>query len=208
MQLTHDVIIDGKIRCLNKESYRVFLSEHFSTIPKGLFESTLSEMPTSGLKNARLSKRGYMRSQLDENKSLKLFQKLMQAISNDETDRAIQLLGKGAPIEKRYCVRLGKAPVERCTDGIGSQNIIFNVVEATPLLHAARRGNKTLVDKLIVFGANKRAIGKTFLFKREITEISMKLSFTSDSDNHHKAAIFTQDTRKDEKTFTLGALMV
>jgi len=87
------------------------------------------------------------------------------------------MIGKGAALDSEYYDREGVGITFQCI----SQNLRvqrqYTVFEGTPLLHAAKKANCIVVQRLQEFGADTQVLGKQYLFKIEITGISKEVHF-------------------------------
>lgn len=173
--LSVNVNFDGKVRSLNKESYKNLLRSltHDTIATVGrytLFRSVAENvaLPVHNLK---------MRDVVSANDREILFQKLSQAISRGDTQRALLLIGKGANLDKEYFDRSPKSPsFYSDSDGLSSESRYqFTVFKAPPIVQAARKANRAVVDFLKEAGANTDRVGKKYDFKREIISVDRTL---------------------------------
>jgi len=171
------VNFDGKTRIVNKVSYLNLVNTLTGTDVKIqnikdhiLFRKTV--------KNGNLlTSKSTMRDNISEKSRYKLFKKLARAISLGETQKACQMIGKGAALDRAYYDRGYKYPsFNHDTDSLSSESRYnFSVTRGTPILTAAKRSQTTVVAKLSEFGANTNATGRKYIFERIITGVDRRL---------------------------------
>jgi len=172
------VNFDGKTYSVNKESY--------TRLVQGLMKTAVitdiaqysrfrpvaekGELPNNNLK---------MRDVIDYRERKELFQQLANAIAKNNTTAATMAIGEGAELDTSYYDREGMHPsFFNDTIDLNSQAAYaFTVFHATPLLQAARKGNKVICDFLQKAGANDTITGKQYQFKREILGVDRRLEW-------------------------------
>jgi hypothetical protein len=221
-RLSVDVNFDGKIRCINKDSYKQLLDNFgFNGILAPTFRTVAESvtLPNSSLK---------MRDVISSNDRNTLFQKLAQAISTGNTSKALLMIGKGAELDTSYYDRGHLYPsFYSDTSNLDSESrYSFNVFQAPPILQAAKKANRIVVEFLNEAGANLNATGKEYTFKREIVDVQRNLEWTVQPHlvphhhyhrgHHHvdyrvryspqlheRTTVFTQDSRNNKRNYKL-----
>jgi hypothetical protein len=169
--LSVNVNFDGKIRSLNKESYKYLLhnltQNKTTTIGQHTLFRSVAEnvaLPVNNLK---------MRDVISSTDKHSLFRKLAQAISRGETQRALMLIGKGAEVDNEYFDRSPISPsFYRDSDGLSSESKYqFTVFKAPPIVQAVKKANRAVVDFLKEAGADTNRVGNEYGFQREITSV-------------------------------------
>lgn len=163
------VNFDGKIRSLNKESYKNLLyhltqRNKISNIEKFTLFRKVAEntkLPESHLK---------MRDVISVSDKNALFKKLADAISKVDTARALLMIGKGAEVEKNYRDRGEYGPIfndESDSADLDKSSCSFSVFKGSPIMQAANKANVAVVEFLRETGANIDVIGEKYTFTRE-----------------------------------------
>lgn len=219
------VNFDGKVRSVNKESYRNLLlslrreNEIVKTFSDGHFFRGIAEsgkLPEGNVK---------MRDVISDSDRLSLFQKLAQAISYGNTDKALLMIGKGAALDIPYYERAGFGPSfgSDTANLSGERSYKFTVFKGTPILQASIKANHTVVNRLKEAGANLNTTGKQYIFERRITDVQRNLNFSLEPTFHHhyhkryththmsyqprireRTTIFTEDTRTEHRDYKLN----
>ncbi len=217
------VDFDGRERAVDKKSYKNLVEQLRSGVEGINIEEYKIFKPI--LEGISLeSYKGRMRDAISSSDRNSLFERLALAISRGETNKALQMIGKGAELDTPYFDReSGSVTFCNDTDGLSfSSKYKFTVFKASPLLQAARKGNKTVVSYLKKFGANLSGTGKEYTFVREITNVSHNLevtpSLTSMTHNfllgnkrilsvepHMEPEVTTEDSRTNEKKYRFNA---
>ncbi len=179
------VNFDGKLRCLNKESYSILLTSltnkvedvgHHRMFRRMIVETAL---PQNNLR---------MRDVIASDDSQRLFRKLAQAISRGDTVKAKRMIGKGAELDKMYYERegLGISFYEDTSGLFSTSRYEFKVFKGTPILQAARKGNKVVCEILRQFQANLDCLGDEYWFKREIVSVERRQEIVLDTFVRHR----------------------
>lgn len=169
------VNFDGKTYSVNKESYTRLVQSLMKTAdiaPYSLFRTVAEncELPKNNLK---------MRDVIAYDDRQALFKKLARAIASGNTATALAAIGEGAELDTPYFDRQDMDPsFYNETDDLNSQSTYgFTVFHATPLLQAARKGNKVVCDFLQKAGASASIHGKQYQFERKILGVDKRLEW-------------------------------
>lgn len=165
-----DVMIGGKVHCLNNKSYLKFLQT------LGIKEANLTNLRDyrnlDSLDVKLISNRGTMRSHLTREKVQALGRSLVIAIQDGDIGRAKNLLSAGAEINQTFWIRQNDGQLtfgDKMTFPIG-QVQPFKATAYTPLLFAASKG-LAVVDDLLRFGADTTCEGKSYIFSRDVENV-------------------------------------
>jgi hypothetical protein len=174
------VNFDGKVRSVNKESYRNLLlslkkeNEVVRAVSNCHFFRKVAE-------NAKLPQGNMkMRNMISASDRYSLFRKLANAISRGDTDKALLMIGKGAALDIPYYERTGLPPSFKTdtADLSGERRYKFNVFKATPILQASVKANEVVVHHLKEAGANLSVTGQQYTFERAITNVERNLDLS------------------------------
>jgi len=172
-QLAIDVNVDGKVRYVNKKSYLKLLQnlsntdatlDNLSDYTKFRDVAEKSTLPTGKM----------IREAISTSKRNSLFRKLARAISRGYTEKALKVIGQGATLESRYFDRGHQGVSFHCVnyDLSRDRSYKFTVFNGTPILHAARKANTLVAQRLKEYGASTEVVGQQHTFERVITGVS------------------------------------
>lgn len=170
------VNFDGKLLSVNKKSYTKLVcsltrnAEMNDIRHRSLFRpiAEAATLPQHNLK---------MRDVISNYDSQVLFKKLAYAISQGDTNKALLMIGKGATLDQAYFDRDQLTPsFKDDTDDLKTtSSYAFTTFLATPILQAARKGNLVVCQFLKDAGANLTFTGRQYNFRREITNVDIRL---------------------------------
>lgn len=192
------VEFDGKIRSVNKKSYQNLLRSLLSQEQiEGLGQERMfrkvaeqSKLPTGNVR---------MRDAISHSKRQALFQKLVMAISTENTTEALLMIGKGAELDGPYYERERLNPTfQSDSDDLVSKRYRFTVFKAPPIMQAAKKGNRILVTRLKEAGANVTATGQEYRFKRDMTSVQHHPGLRGET-----VTILTKDKRINKQDYKL-----
>lgn len=215
------VNFDGKTRSVNKKSYQQLLHSLASTNTQLMNLSERSVFRRVAEAGTLPDWNMKMRDAISDADRQSLFRKLAHAISSGNTDKAVQMIGKGAALDLPYYDRGITGPsFYTDTDGLKSASRHkFTVFKATPLMQAAMKANQTVVNRLIAAGANLDVTGHQYTFERTITDVRQNLDFVLEPTVHFRSrrhphthvdyhprlrqrtTVVTEDTRSDERLY-------
>lgn len=174
-RMSEKIVINGKTRHVNKESYAAWLrenTEHSSVQAKDIKNF-------SNVHSLQLFRpdKGLMRSALSTEKSTLLYHKFVTALTQGDFQRAKNYIGKGAEINGSFWVREGFG-ISHTTmkSDLPYKTLAMRASLQTPLIYSASRYNIELCNFLLRFQADISAIGEEVQFTRTITNVRTNAS--------------------------------
>jgi hypothetical protein len=184
------VNFDGKTHSVDKKSYTTLVqtltsNEKIDKIEKfTIFRSVAQKaiLPGCTLR---------MRDFINYNDSVALYKKLCIAIAENNSQRAMLMIGKGAQLDLDYYDRSTLYP-SFTSDTVGlykNYAYEFTVFKAPPIMQVAKKGNMQRVyDFLKEAGASLNVNGVSYTFNRTITSVEKGLEVVykpKDVTRHH-----------------------
>lgn len=162
--LSSRITINNESKFVNKKSYGKFLAALDLTPSKNEPMKNFDTLPCSFRKD-----QGLMREHISSKKANKLGKKFIQAILANDMQKATDLIGKGAQIDKNFWLRdRYGVSFEGITKDLGHQSASFQAANYTPFLYAVSRNNQELKDMLQSYRANEGLTGTKWHFQRQI----------------------------------------
>lgn len=166
--LAQDVMVAGKSYCLNKKSYSKFLG------------TATPSLEARGV----ATNHGFMRTHISAEKAEKRCQKMILALHHEDVDTALEMLGKGADVDRSFIWIENQDPSFKpdIKSHIPSGRAFPKtpVYILTPLMYVA--GHASFTTMLTYFGANPDKTGSYFEFERAIA--SATVATTQESSLH------------------------
>lgn len=166
------VNMDGKTRTVNKKNYEKFLSDNGIQANKNNIHMFKNFKQAMAGRTRDWGHCDYMRNHLSRSKSNKLFQKLVYAIQKGHLEKAKNLAGKGADVEKVFWERNGHGiTFSHLTSNLPDQPLNFRATRYNPILYAAMKGHVDLTRFLKQIGSSTNFQGETVQFRRMLTHV-------------------------------------
>lgn len=175
------VNFEGKTRVVNKKSYNKLISSLLGQEVKEkeiknhiIFKNVAEKVDLS-------NKNRTMREAISEKNRKSLFKKLAKAISQNNTDKALEMIGKGAALDFSYFDRdfIGPSFILDNENLSSEKNYKFTVFKGPPILIASYKNNQSIVKKLYDFGANTSLTAEKYSFERKIVGVDRRVEFVT-----------------------------
>jgi hypothetical protein len=172
--ISSKIKINDETKCVNKKSYRKLLAALDLTPSKNEPMKNFDTLSCSFRKD-----QGLMREHISSKKGDKLGKEFIRAILANDMQKATDLIGKGAQIDKHFWVREHHGlSFKHLTDGLSDQSLSpFKAVRYTPFLCAVDNKNQKLRKLLEQYQANQGLTGEACEFERKILNVHYQTNF-------------------------------
>lgn len=158
-----DITVEGKKRCFNKTSYRKWLKSCGLEIERKELKNS-TDLSTLQIDETG---KGLIKTFLTSQKIEKLTKKLINALLSHDENRAFQLVGKGADVNRLFWERGAYGSSSHSyTEGLARFPIQLEATQYTPFLLAAQKKMTKLFDFMKQVGGDQKIGGRIVDFKR------------------------------------------
>lgn len=171
--ISSKININNQTRYLNKKSYQKFLIT-LDIHPSTTFSITnFDTLPCSFQESSKL-----MRNYICSKKSNKLGEQFIRAILANNMDKATELVGKGAQIDKLFWLRMPYGlTFKDVTHGLPYRNLPpIIALKMTPFHYAVQDKNDQLKQLLEEYRANVNLEGEGWEFERQISNDTYRVN--------------------------------